>query len=368
MKKQLIVLFLIIAGALLAFVYFQSFEEKQTDSDKISEMIENMTLEEKVGQMLMVGFWGENSSYAADMIQEYNVSGVILLKYNFSNREQLTTLINDLQNLSKYPLFISADQEGGLVTKVKVAGVNEFTAQSEIKSSAQAYQVAFERGKELKELGFNVNYSPVSDYITYKNSFLWPRAFRGSIEDFGEFGRQMIKGYQDAGISAVPKHFPGHTNDSIDSHENLPVVNWIRQEFDENIVQFEKAIEVNPNFVMMGHVLYPNIDSDNPSSLSLVIVQQILREQLNYQGIIITDDMEMGALLENYSVEDAAIKAVQAGCDMLLYVSKKENQLKARNAILQAVENGEIAEERIDESVERIFKLKYNPDSPDIKS
>ncbi|MFZ5365178.1 MAG: glycoside hydrolase family 3 protein [Patescibacteria group bacterium] len=360
MKKRFIFLF-IIAAAAAALVYFYQNKVVQQEArpDKIPQIIDSMTLEEKVGQMLVVGFWGEDASYAADMIQTYNVSGVILMKYNMGDRQQLIKLINDMQSISKYPLFISADQEGGLVTKVQVEGVKEFTAQSGIKSAEQAYQVAFDRGKELKELGFNINFSPMLDYITDKNSFLYSRAFRGSLDDFGEFGKQMVSGYQDAGISATVKHFPGHANDSIDSHENLPAINWTKVEFDENIPQFKKALEADPDLVMVGHIKYPNIDPDNPASLSPIIIQDILRGQLNYQGIIITDDMEMGALMENYSVKDAAIKAVQAGCDLLLYVSTKENQVKAYKVILEAVRRGEIEEWRIDESVRRIFERKF---------
>ncbi|HUT22293.1 MAG TPA: glycoside hydrolase family 3 protein [Candidatus Bipolaricaulota bacterium] len=361
MKKILLFVILIVsAGALFAWFYFEKnafvgFQEK----DRIAETIDNMTLEEKVGQMFVVGFWGEApDANVVSLIQEKNIGGVILLKYNADNKEQLSSLIDDLQSRSEYPLLISTDQEGGTVTKIKVAGVKEFTAQSSISDVEQAYKVAFDRGKELSALGFNVNFSPVLDFITDKNSFLWSRVFRGSIDDFGEFGRAMVGGYQAAGISACIKHFPGHSNGSIDSHGNLPTVEWSKEEFDENISQFKKALEADPGFVMVGHIKYPNIDPENPSSLSKIIVQDILRGQLNYQGVIITDDMEMGALQNNFSNQAIAIKAVLAGNDILLYVSSFDKQVEAYEAVLEAVKSGVISESRIDESVYRILELK----------
>ncbi len=328
-----------------------------------SEMLEEMTLEDKVGQMLMVGFWGEEPDYYINkMIDERNVGGVILLNYNLKNENQTRTLVDSLQNRSLetgigIPLLISTDQEGGVVSKVKFLDATN-TPQSEIESVDTAYSIAKERAIHLRRLGIYANYSPVLEYITDPNNFLFERTFRADSNQIGKLGIQMVRGYSDGGIISVPKHFPGHTNSSTDSHDELPESGLNEEELKEKVKPFRDVIDAtNPEMIMTAHVLYPNIDSD-PASLSSIFIRQMLKDDLGFHGIVITDDMEMGAILNNYSVAESAVKAVKSGNDILLYSSTPEKQVEAYEAIIEAVDNEVIPMDDIDSSVLKILELK----------
>lgn len=325
------------------------------DSEKL---LSTMTLEEKVGQMFIIGFWGTQPDYyITKMVQERNIGGVILFKYNIKDKEQLTKLTSDLQTLSKkIPLFISIDQEGGVVSRLATDIVSETIAQSDIKTKKEAYSLAKKRAKELKALGISMNFSPVLDNIQKENSFLYDRVFRG---DISLLGNAMISGYRDGGIVAVPKHFPGHPNNLVDSHKALPEVNISEAEFDAYDSQFKEVIlNKDTQAIMAGHILFNQIDSKYPSSLSSKIITEILRNKYGFDGVVITDDMQMGALTESFKISEAAIKAIVAGNDILIYSGEPEEQAQAYNAIISAVKNGIISEERINESILRILTLK----------
>lgn len=341
------------------------------------EMLSQMTLEEKIGQMLVLGFWGtEPDYYINKMINERNIGGVILMKYNISNRKQLINLIQDLQDKSlntspSIPLFITVDQEGGIISRVKVEGINELTAQKDITSTAQAYDVAKKRAIELKKLGINVNFSPVIDMITNKNSFLYNRVFRSNEIDGEkvntiELGHAMMKGYKQGGIIAVPKHFPGYTNETDNPHEKMPISMLSEKDltYSQNdsfkLRAFHYLIDEKdgrPEIIMSTPIVYKNIDPDNPAIFSKHFMKNFLRENLSYTGLVITDDMEMGAL-STYTTSEAAVKAVQAGNDILLYTSTPEKQAEAYNAIVEAVKKDEIGVDQINESVLKILRLK----------
>ena len=346
------------------------------------EMLSQMTLEEKIGQMLVVGFWGtEPDYYINKMINARNIGGVILMKYNISDREQLIKLIKNLQDKSLntspgIPLFIAVDQEGGIVSRVEVEGVNELTAQKDITSTVQAYDVAKKRAIELKKIGINVNFSPVIDMITNKNSFLYDRVFRsneinGVKVNTVELGHAMMKGYKQGGIIAVPKHFPGYENETDDPHEKMPMsmllekdLVYLQDNGSKNdsfrLRAFHYLIDEKdgrPEIIMSTPIIYKNIDSNNPAIFSKHFIKNFLRENLSYTGLIITDDMEMGAL-SGYTTSEAAVKAVQAGNDILLYTSTPEKQAEAYNAIVEAIKKDEININQINESVLKILRLK----------
>jgi beta-N-acetylhexosaminidase len=194
--------------------------------------------------------------------------------------------------------------------------------------------------------------------IINKDSFLYNRVFRGQKEKIISLGSNMVQGYQDAGIAATVKHYPGHDDSSVDSHKNLPVSTVENQDFHDYVSPFIEVIKnKKPLIVMMAHVLFPNIDPVYPATLSPVIINQ-LRNEYGFDGVIITDDMNMGAITKNYGIEQSAIQAIKAGNDILLYVSSEEDFLRAYNAVISAIENNEISQGRIDESVYRILKLK----------
>ena len=219
------------------------------------KLLTEMTLEEKVGQMFIMGFWGtEPDYYITKMIQERNIGGVILFKYNIQDSVQLTKLSSDLQTLSKkIPLLISIDQEGGVVSRLDTSIVTEITAQSEITKERDAYNISKKRAKELKALGITVNFSPVLDNIQKEDSFLYDRVFRN---DISLLGNAMISGYLNGGIVAVPKHFPGHPDDITDSHKGLPETNILETEFDQYASQFKEVVaDEDTKAVMVGHML-----------------------------------------------------------------------------------------------------------------
>lgn len=316
----------------------------------------DMTLEEKVGQLFIFGFWGtEPDYYITKMISERYIGGVILLGYNLESPKQIRKLTSDLQSLSKTPLFISIDQEGGTVSRLKPPIVSDDTAQKEIKDEADAYNVAYTRGLELKVLGINMNFSPVVDNITNENSFLYDRVFR---DDITLLANGMVNGYSDAKVIPVIKHFPGHGNESKDPHDVLSVVNLERKDLESYLKDFKVVFEnKNSHAVMIGHILAPKISSD-PASLSKIFVTDILREDLKFKGISITDDIQMKALTKSYSIQEATLKALLAGNDILMFTGVPEQQAEAYEAVLNGVRDGSISEEFIDEKVRRILDLK----------
>lgn len=343
----------------------EQYDDLETTDSELKLILKSMSLEEKVGQMFMIGFSGtEVDNYVYKMIAEKNIGGVIMMKRNVLSREQLMNLTKTLQEKAAetrlaIPLFIAVDQEGGAVNRVKVEGVTEFTSQEDIENEKQAYLVAKKRAEELSILGFNVNFSPVLDIINNPESFMHNRVFRGSLDKITSLGASMVRGYQDNNIISVPKHFPGHDNDSVDSHLELPEVKIEKSSLLLRLDSFASLIESSsPKMIMIGHILYKNVDSDYPSSLSKIIIQDNLKNKLDYTGLVITDDMEMKALTNNYSIAYAAVNAIKAGNDILLYSGITDKKVEAYNAVIKAVADREISEERIDESVLRILKLK----------
>lgn len=318
-----------------------------------------MTLEEKVGQLFILGFWGkEPDYYITKMIKERYIGGVILLGYNIDSEQQLKELTDDLQGMSKTPLFISVDQEGGEVARIWFEDTYNIS-QYDIEDESQAYDIGKSRGEQLKDLGINMNFSPVLDHVTNEQSFLFTRAFRGEKESVARLAVSMINGYQDAGIVSSVKHFPGHSNESLDSHSALDMVNIQKEELGDYIYPFKQALSVS-QAVMLGHILFPNIDSESPASVSKYFVNDLLREELEYDGLIIADDMQMKSIYDMYSVREAAVKAILVGNDILVYTGDPQEQAEAYNAVLEAVEDGVIKEEDINERVLRILNVKYS--------
>jgi len=329
--------------------------------DYVSKIINKMTLEEKIAQMFLAGIYaGDSTKILQNLIEQKKIGSVILMNLNITNQKiyEVTAALQNIATSSGQPmLLISIDQEGGVVSRVKDPQW-ELTSQTKIKSSLQAYDVAFVRGQELRTSGINVNFAPVLDYITNPSSFLYNRVFRGTKEDATSLGIAMINGYRDAGIAATIKHYPGHDNASVDSHHALPVSQITEENIYEYARVFHDVIDVAaPPMVMTGHVLFPKIDSFYPATLSPVIIG-LLRTKLGSYGVIITDDMNMGAITTKFSVEEASKQAVIAGNDILLYVATKEIIDRAYRAVVNAVKDGHISEHRIDSSVHRILSLK----------
>lgn len=346
-------------------------ESPANEIDPIREQVKGMSIEEKIGQMFMVGLEGYNiDDNSRIMINEHHIGGFIIFGKNVENSSQLLNLINSLKEANsqnnKIPLFISIDEEGGRVSRMP-AEIKKFPTSGKIgqmNDKELSYNIGTILGKELKMFGFNMNFAPVLDINSNpQNPVIGDRAFGTEPGIVSELGIQTMKGIQSEGIISVVKHFPGHGDTSVDSHIGLPTIEYDLQRIKEfELVPFREAIENGADVVMVAHILLNQIDPDYPSSLSNIVITDILRKDLGFDGVVISDDMTMGAITENYEVKDAAIKSINAGSDIVLIAHGFDNSIAAINSIKEAVRDGIISEERIDESVYRILKLKkkYN--------
>lgn len=339
-------------------------------------MISEMTLEEKVGQMIFAGIEGTIvSNETKEIISTQKVGGIILYQDNLDDAKQAVALVNSMKEVSKqekFPLFIGVDQEGGRISRLpelqKLPTSGKIGQQND---PALAYNIGTLLGKELKAFGFNLDFAPVLDVNSNpKNPVIGNRSFGNNPEIVSSLGIQTMKGIQSENIISVVKHFPGHGDTDVDSHFELPVVSKGLEELNDlEFIPFKNAIENGADVVMIAHILLPKIDEELPSSMSYKVITNILREQLQFDGIVITDDMTMNAILGNYTMEQAAVRAVRAGNDIVLVAHEYTNVVMAIDAIVQAVKNGEIPEERINESVNRILLLKekYKLNNEEIK-
>jgi beta-N-acetylhexosaminidase len=338
----------------------------QEPKDPIKEQIKGMTLEEKIGQMVVVGLEGYNvDEKARKMIEDYKIGGFVLFGRNIKDSGQLLELTNSLKEVNrknKIPLFISVDEEGGRVTrmpeelkKLPAAGVIGKTG-----DESYSFEVGRTIAGEIKALGFNMNFAPVLDINSNpKNPVIGDRAFGSEPEVVTRLGVQAMKGIQSEDIIPVVKHFPGHGDTSTDSHVGLPRVdNGLDRLKSFELLPFKKAIENGADAVMVAHILLPEIDPDYPSSLSEIVINDILREDCGFDGVVFTDDITMGAITENYDIGDAAVKSVSAGADIVLVCHGYDREEAVINVLKSAVSKGDIPEERLDESLYRILKLK----------
>lgn len=339
-------------------------EEKEPIDDKIN----SMTLDEKIGQMIITGFNG--SEYNDDMdrlINEYKVGGVILFARNIEDSNQMIDLTRALQeNNNNLPLFISIDEEGGRVSRLP-DDVEKFPSAFTI-GLINDQQTAYENGKEigytLKRLGINLDYAPVLDiYSNENNTVIGDRAFSKEESIVSTMGIATMEGIEDADIIPVVKHFPGHGDTEVDSHYGLPIVYKTLEELRNfEFIPFVKAIESGCDVIMVSHIILNEVDSSNPASLSKIVISDLLRKDMGFDKVVITDDMSMGAITSIMSIEEACIKSIEAGCDILLLGNAYEEIEQVINSIKLKLYNGEISEEQINKSVKRILELKkkYN--------
>lgn len=338
--------------------------EKTYKNKSIENFVNKMTLDEKIGQMIVAGFNGTDvNEELINLVNTNKVGGVILFKRNIETSEQLKKLNNNIDGLNKeIPLFISVDEEGGRVNRLP-SDMENFSSAREVglkNDKDYAYNNGKSIGESLKVTGFNMNYAPVLDIFSNpKNTVIGDRAFGSDVETVSTMGIATMKGIEEEGIISVIKHFPGHGDTSVDSHYGLPIVYKTLEELENfELIPFKKAIKEGCKAIMVSHILLDKIDKQNPSSMSETVVTDILREQLGFDGVVITDDMEMGAITENFTVEDACVQSIIAGCDIVLIGSGNESIYNTIQAIKDSILNGKITEERINESVVRIIKLK----------
>lgn len=330
-----------------------------------NSLLESMTLEEKIGQMIIAGIEGTTlTPETNNLIKDYHVGGIIFFSDNLKSYKQSLDLINGLKQLNSIntiPLFLSVDQEGGRVTRLP--GLEDHPSNQEI-GLRDDPQLSYEYGsilaKELQAFGMNVNYAPVMDVNSNpKNPVIGDRAFGNNATLVSKMSIPMMKGMLDNQVIPVIKHFPGHGDTEVDSHLELPRIEKTLQDLQQvELLPFKEAIKKGAEVVMVAHILFPQLDSEFPSSMSKPIMTDLLREELGYKGVIVTDDMMMDAIKNHYEIGEAAVQSVKAGSDIILISKHYEDILRAIEAIKDAVKSGAISEERIDKSVERILGLK----------
>lgn len=331
--------------------------------------LSDLSLEEKVGQMIFAGIKGTDiTNETKKIISTHQVGGIILFKDNLKNANQSVSLLNAIKQENtnnKVPLFLGVDEEGGRISRLpeltKLPTNEELGKRNDISLS---YNIGKLLGKELSAFGFNLDFAPVLDINSNPdNPIIGDRSFGTDAELVSELGLQMMKGIQSEQVISVIKHFPGHGDTAVDSHKELPIIQKSLAELHAlELIPFKHGVEQGAEVVMVGHILLPKIDSTYPASISGRIITDVLREQLGYEGIIITDDMTMKAILNNLEIGESAVSAVKAGNDIVLVAHNYANVKKAIDSIIKAIEDGEITEQRIDESVKRILsiKKKYN--------
>jgi beta-N-acetylhexosaminidase len=323
-----------------------------------------LTSREKIGQLFMVGFLGTSvTPDLAAFLKEYKPGGVILFSRNLESVEQIVQLTNDLQAYSpKSPLLISIDQEGGRVSRLP-RGFTIFPPCELIgrcHSGELAYAAAATIAKELKAVGINMNMAPVLDVNSNPdNPVIGDRAFGATPEIVGELGLVTAAGLQDNKVVACGKHFPGHGDTNADSHKELPIVEASRERLEAvEFSPFRRATAAGIATLMTAHVLYKALDDRLPATLSPDVITHLLREQMRYDGVVLTDDLEMHAIVDHYGPGDAAVRAFLAGCDMLLICKERDREIAAFEAVEKAVASGAIVTARLDQSVARIQRIK----------
>ena len=370
MKKILLILGLLVIIAIPIVIYFvydfdsdanipsDNLDTNEPEkTDKITKMLDNMSVEEKVGQMFMVRVPKEN---ADKRVSEYHLGGYIMFGRDFDNKtkEEVINNIASWQEASDIPMLIGVDEEGGTVNRISTN--TEFRSEP-FKSSQELYKeggfdLIYEdtitKANFLKELGINVNFAPVVDVSTNPDDYIYKRSFGKNANLTSEYAEVVVRAMKESNIASVLKHFPGYGNNT-DTHTGIAIDNRTLETFKESdFLPFEAGIKAGANIVLVSHNIVTNIDPDNPASLS-TRVHEILRNDLGFAGVIITDDLYMDAISKNYD-SSVAVLAILAGND-LICTTDFESQIPK---VIAAVEDGTISIDRINESVRRILELK----------
>ncbi|GAA0488024.1 beta-N-acetylhexosaminidase [Salinibacillus aidingensis] len=363
LKKAWLYAFIFIV--MIIFPYTIGSSDPKEHPDDIERQIESLSLDEKIGQMLLVGFEGTRlNGEVKAYIEDYHVGGLILFKENLLDVEQTTKLLNHIKHKNKgqIPLFLGIDEEGGEISRVpdELKALPDAREVGEVDQPELSFQYGNMLANQIQPLGFNMDFAPVLDINTNpENPIIGRRAFGSTAEKVTKHGLAVMNGIRATGVIPVVKHFPGHGDTSLDSHEELPVVSKSLEELqDLELKPFKAAIKRNADAVMMAHLSVPNIDNKYPASLSKRMIQGLLRNQMGFEGLVITDDLTMKAITNQYTVADAAVQSVKAGSDILLIAHQKENVAETFKKLKQAVKTGDLSEQRINESVYRILDKK----------
>jgi beta-N-acetylhexosaminidase len=336
-------------------------------------VLKDMTLREKAAQVLLLGFSGTTLLPSTTELLEYGPpGGLLLLGYNVTGADQLRSLTSALQAAavatgSKVGLLIAVDQEGGSVQRIH-DGVPDLPAPRALAESStvvEAEQLAAETALGLLDLGVNMNLAPVADVVSDPRSFLYDRTYGGDPALVSDFVSGVTRAFEDGGLIATVKHFPGHGSASGNTHGETVISDADEAAFETtHLPPFRAAIAAGAECVMVAHIVAAAYDPDRPASLSPLVVGGLLREDVGFSGVVVTDDLEMVAATDAESAEGAdpgelAVRALQAGCDLLISTGTPERQKAMIDAIEEAVQTGGLSQERLDEAVQRVLDLKF---------
>ncbi|MCI1777964.1 MAG: beta-N-acetylhexosaminidase [Paenibacillus lautus] len=350
--------------------------------DEIAELMNNMTVEEKVGQLVLVGLEGTAMDETSrKLVKDHHVGGFILFKDNIESVEQSVKLLNDLKEANTanpVPLWLSIDEEGGRVTRfpeeyVKLPSSGKVGSKGDL---ALTKRVGGLIAQKVAGLGLNMVFAPVLDiHSNPNNPVIGDRSFGTTAETVTKHGIASMKAIQEKGVVPVVKHFPGHGDTSVDSHLGLPVVEHdLKRLHDLELVPFQQAINEGADVVMVAHLLMKSIDPDTPSSYSKPVINDLLREEMGFKGVVITDDMTMGAISGSTDIGEASVKSVVAGSNMVLIGHEYALEEAVIQALTKAVRNGAIPEQMLNDRVRTTLELKQKYElsddpvkAPDIK-
>lgn len=345
-----------------------------TDEQKLDEIvnagIEVMPLEDKVAGLFIVtpeSITGVSTAVKAGegtqkALNEYSVGGIVYSGKNMRSEEQLKEMLSNTNLYASYPLFLAVEEEGGTISPVTAAGLGtKVDAAETIGENGdvnKAYEAGTTIGTYLSDLGFNLNFAPVADLNNVENSAIDDRSYGTDATAVSEYVMEMSEGMEAEGVTSCLKHFPGIGSTTQDTHNGLATSERTAEEFRaEELKVFQAGIDGGADMIMVGHMAAPALSGDNtPCSMSETVVTDILREEMGFKGVIISDAMNQKAISEYYGADEAAVLALRAGCDMILMPEDFE---KAYNGVLQAVADGTISEERINDSLRRIYRIKY---------
>jgi len=359
-----------------------SKDDNKTDEQSISEtadektverIMKDMTLSDMVYQMMFVtpesitkvGNVVQAGETTKKAVEKYPVGGIVYFSANFENRDQTIKMIENTQSFSKIPLFISVDEEGGIVSRLGSnpnMGVEKRPAMRTIGDTGdvqKAYDIGKGLANDLKAIGFNVDFAPDADVlINPDNTEIGDRSFGLDAKLVSQMVKSVVEGLEQNGVSATVKHFPGHGSTYNNSHTGYSESErTLEQLRNEEFLPFKVAIDTGVDFVMVSHMTLVNATTEKvPASISKEVITDWLKNELGYNGIVITDSFSMGAITENYSAGDAIVKAINAGADMILMTPDID---AAHDAVVKAVESGELSQDRIKESVKKILLLKH---------
>lgn len=336
-------------------------------SDIVEKTLADMSLRDKVCQMMFVrpeSITGIDVVTAAgdttkSALEQYPVGGIVYFAQNMESKDQVKEMIDNSQSYSKVGLFISTDEEGGMVNRLmNTVGTTYIDSMYNYKDEGtqKAHDNAYTIASDMAALGFNMDFAPVADvWSNPDNTVIGERAYSDDYSQAAELVGSAVKGFEDGGVMCTLKHFPGHGDTAEDSHYSSAYVRRTKDEIMADEMQpFTAGIDAGAEFVMVGHLIVPDID-ELPATLSYKITTEMLRNEMRFEGIAITDSLAMSSIADNYGVGESAVMSIKAGIDMLLDPTDIDTAI---DAVVQAVESGDITEDRIDDSVRKILALK----------